>query len=168
MKTEDLDSPLDNQSHLPPPTEDLDSATTPAEADPSQPKLHRRAPLVYEAFPPPSASVPFDTIDLPSSDPSVLPTVDVIVPAYNAGKTIEEAVESVFGQSYPGRIKVCVYDDSSSDETAQLLAAMAAKYTSSPTPNRSLVFTSGTFSTGAGAGYARNRAVELGSQNLLI
>lgn len=48
------------------------------------------------------------------------PLVSVIIPAYNAGNTIEATLNSVFKQSYQN-IEVIVVDDGSTDNTATLV-----------------------------------------------
>ena len=46
------------------------------------------------------------------------PLVSVIIPAYNQGKFIAEAIESVIRQDYPkGKIEIIVIDDGSADGT---------------------------------------------------
>ena len=52
--------------------------------------------------------------------------ISVIIPAYNAEKTIEEAVDSVLSQTYEN-IEVILIDDHSSDGTKELLEALADK-----------------------------------------
>src|ERR1035437_759182 len=54
----------------------------------------------------------------------------VIIPAYNAEKTIERAVESALAQSYPAH-EIIVVDDCSKDNTRSILEskyASAIKY----------------------------------------
>ena len=53
-------------------------------------------------------------------------TVSVIIPAYNAGKHIEECLSSVCGQSHR-ELQILVHDDGSKDDTAEKLKALAAK-----------------------------------------
>ena len=50
-----------------------------------------------------------------------MPHVTVIIPAYNAGRTITAALESVFAQTYRD-FDVIVVDDGSTDDTAQRVA----------------------------------------------
>jgi len=52
--------------------------------------------------------------------------ISVIIPAYNAEKTIEEAVDSVLSQTY-GNLEVIVVDDCSTDGTIRLLEDLAGK-----------------------------------------
>lgn len=54
------------------------------------------------------------------------PLVSVVVPAYNHGRFIAEAVESILSQDYP-RIEVIVVDDGSSDDTEAVLAPYRAR-----------------------------------------
>lgn len=48
------------------------------------------------------------------------PLVSVIIPAFNAEKTIGETLESVFRQSYPN-VEIIVVDDGSTDNTSSLV-----------------------------------------------
>lgn len=48
-------------------------------------------------------------------------TVSVIIPAHNAGRTIEETLQSVFAQTWRG-FEVIVVNDGSTDATARVLA----------------------------------------------
>ena len=50
-----------------------------------------------------------------------MPHVTVIIPAYNAGRTISAALESVFAQTYRD-FDVIVVDDGSTDDTALRVA----------------------------------------------
>lgn len=52
--------------------------------------------------------------------PIPMDLVSVIIPAYNAEKTIEKAIRSILMQSYP-TIEVIVVDDASSDGTVQIV-----------------------------------------------
>lgn len=74
------------------------------------------------------------------------PTVSVIVPAYNAGRTIDATLQSVFGQTYR-HIEVIVVDDGSTDDTAERVAAWGDR----------VVFLR---QANAGPAAARNRAIE--------
>ncbi len=57
----------------------------------------------------------------------LLPKVSVIIPTYNYGNYIEEAVVSVLQQDYPQHlIELIVVDDGSTDDTEKALAAYVA------------------------------------------
>lgn len=49
------------------------------------------------------------------------PSVSAVIPAYNAGETIEHAIDSVYRQTYDRIIEVIVVDDGSADNTAALV-----------------------------------------------
>jgi glycosyltransferase involved in cell wall biosynthesis len=57
----------------------------------------------------------------PSAGPSGPVDVSVIIPTYNRGSLITDAVESVLGQQVP-RVEIIVVDDGSNDNTLQTLA----------------------------------------------
>ena len=57
-----------------------------------------------------------------------MPHVTVIIPAYNAGRTITAALESVFAQTYSD-FDVIVVDDGSTDDTALRVAEWGARVT---------------------------------------
>ena len=52
--------------------------------------------------------------------------ISVVIPAYNAENTVEEAIESVCMQTYQD-IEIIVVDDGSTDMTSQLIDTCAAK-----------------------------------------
>lgn len=61
--------------------------------------------------------------------------VSVLVPAYNAGRWLSEAIESVLGQTIgPERFEVVIINDGSTDETARIADTFAAEH-----PNVSVV-----------------------------
>lgn len=62
------------------------------------------------------------------------PTVSVVIPAYNAGRTIDAALASVFAQTWRD-FEVIVVDDGSTDDTRERLAAWADRVTVLEQPN---------------------------------
>ncbi|VEH65247.1 glycosyl transferase, family 2 protein-3 [Rodentibacter pneumotropicus] len=56
----------------------------------------------------------------------MFPNIDVIIPCYNAEKTLIRAVESVLNQPCLG--KIWLIDDASSDETLALANQLSAQY----------------------------------------
>ena len=59
----------------------------------------------------------------PPHDP---PLVSLVIPARNEARNIASCVESALGSSYP-RLEVIVVDDHSTDETAEIVRAIAAR-----------------------------------------
>lgn len=58
-----------------------------------------------------------------------LPTVSVIVPAYNAARTIRMAIEALMGQDYPKDLfDVTVVDDGSKDDTGDIVKRYPVRY----------------------------------------
>jgi len=60
-------------------------------------------------------------------DVSGAPWISFVVPAYNAEKTLQVAVESILGQS-GASFEIIVVDDGSTDGTLSVAAALAARY----------------------------------------
>jgi peptidoglycan-N-acetylglucosamine deacetylase len=58
--------------------------------------------------------------------PESCPPVSVLIAAYNEEKVIGKTLQSVLNTSYPGTLEVVVVDDGSRDNTARIVAAMAA------------------------------------------
>jgi hyaluronan synthase len=65
---------------------------------------------------------------MPPIDESELPTVSVIIPAYNEGSLVRKSIESVTHSDYPRhRLQVIAVDDGSSDDTWEHIRAAASE-----------------------------------------
>lgn len=81
------------------------------------------------------------------------PTVSVVVPAHNAGPTIERCLESILAQGYPG-LELIVVDDASSDDTIMKVSKYPVKFISN--------------SKNCGAAYSRNLGAENTNSEILL
>jgi len=61
-----------------------------------------------------------------NTNPPSSPLISVIIPAYNAEQHIEEALHSVFNQTYPN-VEIIVVNDGSTDSTLQVLNKYQSK-----------------------------------------
>jgi hopene-associated glycosyltransferase HpnB len=68
-----------------------------------------------------------DTCDLPG-DPEHWPEVVAVVPARDEADVIGRSIGSLLAQDYPGRFKILLIDDSSSDGTADIASAQKGKH----------------------------------------
>ena len=50
--------------------------------------------------------------------------VTILIPVYNAERTIKDTIESIKGQKYSGKIYINIIDDGSTDDTLKILKAM--------------------------------------------
>lgn len=89
---------------------------------------------------------------------SDLPTLSIIIPAYNEEAIIEETVSSVIDQSYPSAIEVIVVDDGSTDRTWPILQQLSEKH------SEVRVFTQ----ENQGAGTAQNYALEKSTNEVVV
>lgn len=89
-----------------------------------------------------------------SQSPATYPFVSVIIPTYNRGWVVAEAVESVLGQDYAGPLELIVVDDGSTDHTPEILAGFAERIRVIRQENR-------------GVSAARNRGIDAASGELI-
>lgn len=89
-----------------------------------------------------------------------LPTLSVIIPAYNEEEVIGEKIESIFAGNYPiDKIEVLVGSDASTDKTNEIVKACQHKY-----PNIQLI----EFSGRSGKPSIVNHLVGLSKNNILL
>lgn len=63
---------------------------------------------------------------MPDSDDASKPLITTIIPTYRRPELLRRAIESVLSQTYP-HFQVCIYDNASGDETAEVVAEYAKK-----------------------------------------
>lgn len=80
------------------------------------------------------------------------PPVTVGMPVYNDAAGLRRSIPSVFGQTWPGPMRLIVVDDGSTDDTPEVLASLADTYSQ-------VVVVRNTHNQGRP--FARNRIVEL-------
>jgi len=83
----------------------------------------------------------------------MIPTISVIIPAYNYGRFLGQAIESVLAQTFPAQ-EIIVVDDGSTDETPDVLANYRDRIRVIRQENQ-------------GVSVASNRGAELASGDLL-
>ncbi len=78
---------------------------------------------------------------LPPAQSGSLPGITAIIPARNEAEVLPGCLPSLLGQDYPGRFRVIVVDDDSSDGTAKVAAGLgdAARASGLPTAELSVV-----------------------------
>lgn len=64
-----------------------------------------------------------------------LPSISLVTPSYNQGSTIQETIESVLGQDYPG-LEYFVADGGSKDETVAILQSYGEQFQWVSEPDR--------------------------------
>ncbi|MCL2464087.1 MAG: glycosyltransferase family 2 protein [Micrococcales bacterium] len=82
-----------------------------------------------------------------------LPTVSVVVPAYNEAELLPACLASLAAQDYPGRIEVIVVDNASTDQTARVAGELGAVVLHEPQP---------------GVCYARQRGTLAASGDIIV
>ena len=65
------------------------------------------------------------------------PLVSIVIPAYNAERTVAETIQSAIGQTWP-RKEIIVVDDGSTDRTAEIVDRFAPTVRLVPSENRGL------------------------------
>jgi hopene-associated glycosyltransferase HpnB len=63
------------------------------------------------------------TPELPPAAPGELPEVDIVIPARDEAETIGPVIASLLAQDYPGRLRIFLVDDNSTDGTAEKAGA---------------------------------------------
>lgn len=68
-------------------------------------------------------------VALTEAERQALPTLTVVIPAYNEGEMVRRSIESVLASEYPReRLKVIVVNDGSKDDTGAHIDAVARRY----------------------------------------
>lgn len=89
--------------------------------------------------------------------PSVNDTVSIIIPAYNAGKFIEETVASAMASTYP-YIEIIIVNDGSTDNTAAILTEINRRY-----PELKIIH-----QENSGVAVARNLAISIATGKYIL
>ncbi len=84
--------------------------------------------------------------------------VSVVIPVFNAGKWLDACLQSVCEQSFQGSLQVCLYLDSCTDNSKQILTNWIPQFTER---GIECVFKEGAGGSPQGVGYAKNRAVAI-------
>lgn len=64
--------------------------------------------------------------------------VSVVIPTFNRGPLVSQAVDSVLRQEYPGDMEIIVVDDGSTDDTRTIVAAFGERVRYISQPNRGM------------------------------
>lgn len=75
-----------------------------------------------------------------NSDVRSPPLVSIVVPSYNHGRYLKEAIDSILAQDYP-HVELIVIDDGSTDDSPQILASHAGRFHREYQPNQGQVAT---------------------------
>ena len=71
----------------------------------------------------------YQPTQLSADETVLLPSLTVVIPAFNEGKNVRRSIESVLGSDYPEQLlTIIVVNDGSSDDTAEHINAIAAQY----------------------------------------
>lgn len=75
-----------------------------------------------------------------NSDVRSPPLVSIVVPSYNHGRYLKEAIDSILAQDYP-HVELIVIDDGSTDDSPQILASHPGRFHREYQPNQGQVAT---------------------------
>lgn len=91
-----------------------------------------------------------------------LPSVSILVPAFNAESTISRTLDSILAQNYPN-LQLCIADDCSSDRTASIIEEYIPKFEAKAYRIRTMRHESN-----AGAATARNTLLGMAASDYII
>ena len=88
------------------------------------------------------------------------PIISIIIPVYNAQRTIQRAVESIINQTYKGEIEIIIVNDGSTDKTITYLESCEVNAI-----NRSLIVFN---QVNSGVSRTRNQGIELATGDYIL
>ncbi|KAL1281326.1 hypothetical protein QQF64_000129 [Cirrhinus molitorella] len=90
--------------------------------------------------------------------------VSVIMPVFNASDWLDECLQAVLEQDFQGRMELSVYDDSSTDNSRELLERWRQRFEDRGFP---MLISGHSSSSPRGVGFAKNQAVRQSSGRFL-
>ena len=83
--------------------------------------------------------------------------VSIIMPVYNCERWLEESLLSIIKQDFAGSLQLCVFNDSSTDNSASIIKLFLPIFTDR---GISVKFINSKLKTPGGCGYAKNEAIK--------
>ncbi|RXN32990.1 UDP-GlcNAc:betaGal beta-1,3-N-acetylglucosaminyltransferase 1 [Labeo rohita] len=96
--------------------------------------------------------------------PMIMCQMSVIMPVFNASDWLDECLQAVLEQDFQGRMELSVYDDSSTDNSRELLERWRQRFEDRGFP---MLISGHSSSSPHGVGFAKNQAVRQSSGRFL-